>query len=301
MLLSLTARTSTQPTVGMSRRAAMTLLAAATWADASWGRDTVERRPTKPAIALLQEAPADIDPAGFLVSEKYDGARGVWDGEQLRFRSGLPVPAPRWFTERLPPVPLDGELWLGRGRFEALSGAVRRQVPDDAEWRAIRYMVFELPGGQGDFSQRAARIKAMAAQVAWGQLAAAPQLVVADRAALARRLDEVVQGGGEGLVLHRADALYATGRLPGLLKLKPLQDAEAVVLGHEPGQGRHAGRLGALRVRSEDGREFSIGTGLSDAQRTQPPAIGTQITFSYRGRTESGLPRFASFKRESGI
>ena len=301
MLLSLTARTSTQPTVGMSRRAAMTLLAAAACVDASWGRDTVERRPTKPAIALAQEAPDGIDPQGYLVSEKYDGARGIWDGAQLRFRSGLPVPAPRWFTERLPPVPLDGELWLGRGRFEALSGAVRRQVPDDAEWRAIRYMVFELPDGQGDFSQRAARITALASQVAWGQLVAVPQSVVADRAALARRLDEVVQGGGEGLVLHRADALYATGRLPGLLKLKPQQDAEAVVLGHEPGQGRHAGRLGALRVRSEDGREFSIGTGLSDAQRAQPPAIGTQITFNYRGRTESGLPRFASFKRESGI
>lgn len=301
MLLSLTARTSTQPTVGMSRRAAMTLLAAAACVDASWGRDTVERRPTKPAIALAQEAPDGIDPQGYLVSEKYDGARGIWDGAQLRFRSGLPVPAPRWFTERLPPVPLDGELWLGRGRFEALSGAVRRQVPDDAEWRAIRYMVFELPDGQGDFSQRAARITALASQVAWGQLVAVPQSVVADRAALARRLGEVVQGGGEGLVLHRADALYATGRLPGLLKLKPQQDAEAVVLGHEPGQGRHAGRLGALRVRSEDGREFSIGTGLSDAQRAQPPAIGTQITFNYRGRTESGLPRFASFKRESGI
>ena len=250
-----------------------------------------------PALPLAQEAPPDIDPAGYLVSEKFDGARGVWSGTQLRFRSGLPVPAPRWFTERLPPVALDGELWLGRGRFEALSGAVRRQVPDEAEWRAIRYMVFEQPDGQGDFAQRASRIRALVAQIAWPQLVAVDQDRIADRAGLKRRLNEVVQGGGEGLVLHRANALYATGRLPGLLKLKPLSDAEAQVLAHLAGHGKFAGRMGALQVRGDDGVEFVIGTGFTDAQREQPPAVGSTITYTYRGRTETGVPRFASFKR----
>ncbi len=287
-------QTTAKPCNPPTRRQALAAILGAGAFSASHGAGN------KPALPLLQDAPAGIDPAGYLVSEKYDGARGVWDGARLRFRSGLAVPAPRWFTDRLPPLPLDGELWLGRGRFEALSGAVRRQVPDDAEWRAIRYMVFELPGGQGDFAQRAQRLRALAADIAWGQLVAVEQTTVADRRALARRLDEVVKGGGEGLVLHRADAPYATGRLPTLLKLKPLQDADAVVLGHEPGQGRNSGRLGALRVRCEDGHEFSVGTGLSDAQRARPPAIGTVISFNYRGRTESGVPRFASFKRERG-
>ena len=93
-------------------------------------------RPT-PAVMLARDAPAAIDPAGFLVSEKLDGVRALWDGRSLRFRSGLAVAAPVWFTERLPPEPLDGELWLARGRFEALSGIVRRARPGDADWRTL--------------------------------------------------------------------------------------------------------------------------------------------------------------------
>jgi DNA ligase-1 len=252
-------------------------------------------------LPLAQEAPADVDPAGHLVSEKFDGARALWDGQALRFRSGLPVAAPAWFTARLPAQALDGELWLGRGRFEALSGAVRRQQPDDTEWRQIRYLVFELPGAPGDFAQRAARIEALVRNTAWPQLVAVAQRPVADRAALQAHLKAVVADGGEGLVLHRADSLYATGRQAALLKLKPLHDAEAVVVAHLPGRGKHAGRLGALRVRTPDGLEFQIGTGFSDAQREQPPRIGATVTYTHRGVTAGEVPRFASFLREREV
>jgi DNA ligase-1 len=102
-------------------------------------------------------------------------------------------------------------------------------------------------------------------------------------------------------MLHRADALYETGRSPALLKLKPLQDADAVVVGHQPGQGRHAGRLGALKVRTQEGREFLLGTGFTDEQRDQPPAVGTVVTFTYQGTTAQGVPRFASFLRVRSV
>lgn len=248
-------------------------------------------------LLLAQDAPDGIDPAGYLVSEKYDGVRAFWDGRQLRFRSGLPIAAPAWFTQRLPQVALDGELWFGRGRFEALSGCVRRLVPDDAEWRQVRYMVFELPDAPGTFEQRAARIEALAAQQVWPQLQAVPHTRITTKQALQQRLDAVVRDGGEGLVLHRADAPYFTGRNAALLKLKPLHDAEARVIGHEAGRGKHAGRLGALRVRTEEGVEFSIGTGFSDAQRDNPPPLGAVVTYTHRGHTEGGVPRFASFLR----
>ena len=248
-------------------------------------------------LPLAQEAPVDVDPTGHLVSEKYDGARALWDGRRLRFRSGVPITAPAWFTARLPSLALDGELWLGRGRFEALSAAVRRQQPDDAEWRQVRYLVFELPDAAGDFARRAARIEALAGATAWPSLVAVAQRPVADRAALQARLREVVDGGGEGLVLHRADALYTTGRSSALLKLNPLHDAEGVVVAHLPGRGKHAGRLGALRVRTPEGLEFQIGTGFSDAQREDPPRIGAVVTYSHRGMTAGAVPRFASFLR----
>ena len=238
-----------------------------------------------------------LDPAAFLVSEKFDGVRGVWDGKALRSRSGRAITAPPSFTAGWPAVPLDGELWLGLGRFDDISGLVRRDMPDAAAWRAVRYLVFELPGAVGDFATRARAIAALVRQSAAPALVAVDQTRVTDRAALRRRLDAVVAQGGEGLALHRADAPYLTGRSDAVLKLKPSLDAEAQVVGHHAGRGKYAGLLGALAVRTPEGRRFLLGSGLSDAQRRDPPPIGSLVTYRYRDLTGTGLPRFASFLR----
>lgn len=250
-----------------------------------------------PTILLANVYSDQVDVSRYMVSEKLDGVRAVWDGEVLRFRSGKPINAPAWFIAGLPKQPLDGELWIGRGQFERLSGIVRHEIADDAGWRDVCYMVFELPDAPGTFRERAEQIRRVVreANVPW--LFEIPQFFPVDRDSLKRRFDEVVRGGGEGLMLHLADAPYQTGRSDVLLKMKPLQDAEAVVVGHQPGKGRLAGMLGALRVRTPDGREFMLGTGFSDAQRRDPPALGATLTYRYRDLTAKGLPRFASFLR----
>ncbi len=236
-------------------------------------------------------------PASWLVSEKLDGVRAHWDGAQLSFRSGRPIAAPDGFLARLPGTPLEGELWLGRGRFDELSGLVRRASPDDAGWRQVRYMLFELPGAAGTFAERAAVLDALARRIGWSQLQAIPQRTVSGREAVSAWLAEVVGEGGEGLILHRASAPYRAGRSTDIVKLKPQHDEDAVVIGHLAGRGRLAGRLGALRVRRDDGAVFDLGTGLSDAQRDDPPPLGSTVTYTFRGRTPGGLPRFASFLR----
>ena len=291
------ARTHGNAPAPLSRRCMLGWLTAAGLPALSLPAAQARAKPVAPAVMLAREAPEGIDPAGYLISEKLDGARAVWDGRVLRFRSGMPIAAPAWFTARLPALPLDGELWLARGRFEALSGTVRRLQPVDAEWREVRYQLFDMPGAPGPFSERAARLQALARQAAWPAMAAVPQERLADRAELQRRLAAVVNAGGEGLMLHRADAPWLPGRSEALLKLKPLHDAEALVTGHVAGRGKHEGRLGALRVRLEDGRQFLIGTGFTDAEREHPPAIGTPVTYTYRSLTTNGVPRFASFLR----
>lgn len=253
--------------------------------------------PTPPDLLLAEVMPPDLNPAAYLVSEKFDGVRAYWDGRALWFRGGGRIPAPAWFLERLPPVPLDGELWMGRGRFEELSGEVRREQPREDAWRRIRYLVFELPGAPGPFEARARAIEALVARVGWPQLEAVAQTRVKDRAELQARLRDVLKAGGEGLMLHRADAPYATGRSDALLKLKPLLDAEAVVVGHIPGKGRLAGLVGALEVETPEGRRFRIGSGLTDALRRDPPPLGATITYTYRGLTRTGLPRFPAYLR----
>jgi DNA ligase-1 len=256
-----------------------------------------------PALLLAKnygQSANSVDISRYWVSEKLDGVRAYWDGERFVTRGGQPIHAPQWFVDGLPKQALDGELWMGRGRFERLSATVRRVRPDDAAWREVRFMVYEAPGVAGTFSERIFAIREQVAQAhsnnsAW--LEAVEQFRVSDAPALQEHLQRIARAGGEGLMLHRADALYETGRSDSLLKLKLWQDAEATVIAHLPGRGKHQGRLGALRVRAADGREFSLGTGFSDQQRQHPPAVGSVITYRYNDLTAKGQPRFARFWR----
>lgn len=259
--------------------------------------DASQAHAAVPAVLLAQHFTEAIDPGAYWVSEKLDGVRAIWDGETLRFRSGRTIRAPRWFVDGLPAHPLDGELWIGRGQFERVSAAVRRDHPLDAEWQAISYQIFEWPGAAGTFTDRIDAIEASIARtnVAW--LKQIAQVRVADRQALMAKLLQVEREGGEGLMLHRADALWQAGRSDALLKLKRHHDAEAKVIAHLPGKGKYRGLCGALLVEMADGKRFRLGSGLSDAQRHSPPPVGSMVTYRYRGYTVNGLPRFASFVR----
>ena len=251
-----------------------------------------------PALLLAGRYRPGIDLRDWWVSEKYDGVRAHWDGRQLRTRGGEPINAPAWFTAGWPALPMDGELWAGRGRFEHAQSAAAREQPDDAQWRALRYMVFDLPAHPGSFDERLAALRAAVSALDHTWIQAVPQRKVAGDAELQALLRAVVRGGGEGLMLHRGASLYRAGRGEDLLKLKTHDDAEARVIAHVPGKGKHAGRLGALMVETPEGRRFALGTGFTDAQRADPPPVGSWVTYRFRGLHEgSGLPRFASFLR----
>ena len=254
-------------------------------------------QPAAPALLLANEYRSGLDVSLYLVSEKFDGVRAVWDGKTLRFRSGREVAAPAWFLAKLPATPLDGELWLARGKFDELSGIVRKAQPVDDEWRRVSFLIFELPDAPGTFAERYARIVELVRQTSWPQLQAVEQMRIPNKRALDAKLATVAKNGGEGLMLHLADAPYGTGRSDVLVKMKPLRDTEAVVTAHLPGKGKYTGKMGALQVRMPDGRSFKLGTGFTDAQRKNPPPVGSTVTYTYRDFTKNGLPRFASFLR----
>jgi DNA ligase-1 len=158
-------------------------------------------------------------------------------------------------------------------------------------------MVFDLPAHPGRFTERIQAYQALVQQLNRPWLQAVPQERVDSHTELMERLDRLVKAGGEGLMLHRGDSFYRAERNNDLLKVKTYEDAEARVLQQLPGQGRHAGRMGALLVETADGVRFRLGTGFTDAQRDHPPAEGTWVTYRFRGLNESGVPRFASFVR----
>lgn len=250
-----------------------------------------------PDILLAHICQQGLDVREYLVSEKLDGIRAVWDGKQLVSRQGHPIHAPAWFTKQFPAQALDGELWIARGQFELLSATVRQTVPEDAAWQKVTFYVFELPNAEGSFADRARRLEQLAQKINSPYLKAIKQFHVQDEQSLKRTLDSVVARHGEGLMLHRADAPYLTGRNHALLKLKPQLDAEAIVIAHVPGKGKYVGKMGALLVEMPDGLQFKLGTGFTDAERANPPPIGSQVTYTYRDITKKGKPKFASFVR----
>lgn len=233
----------------------------------------------------------------WLVSEKYDGVRAYWDGHRLYSRSGYPIKPPTAITRHWPDTPLEGELWSGYGRYSEVAALINRHQTTADDWKHVRFMLFDLPHWPGTFRQRSARLEALIATTEASNLVAIRQHSGLNQPALERLLDATISRGGEGLMLHRASALYQFSRSTDLRKLKRHQDAEAIVVAHLPGKGKYTGKLGALLVELEDGRRFRLGTGFSDAERAEPPPVGSQVTFRYDGLTTHGLPRFARFLR----
>lgn len=250
-----------------------------------------------PNLLLANVYRAQVELDDYWVSEKLDGVRAYWDGKHLISRQGNILHAPAWFTAGFPPHPLDGELWAGRGTFEQVSGTVRQLNPDDELWRDLRYMVFDLPIPDVTFESRLYTLRKLIADLSIPHLQIVEQYKISDHQALMNHLDEIVRAGGEGLMLHRGGAFYRAARSDDLLKVKTRDDAEGVVIAHLPGKGKYQGMMGSLLIEAPSGIRFKIGTGFSDAQRANPPPVGSLITYKYSGLTKNNIPRFASFLR----
>ena len=255
-----------------------------------------EDRPI-PDLLLANIFQSDIKLQNYWVSEKFDGVRAYWNGANFVSRQGNVFHAPEWFTGVLPKMALDGELWLGRGEFERLSGVVRRQSPDDSSWSGIKFMIFDLPGHTGVFDERLKRLEEIVANIKTPHIQLVEQFKVPDHEALIKKLDDMVKQGAEGLMLHLGSSVYKNGRSDDLLKLKKHFDAEAVVIDYISGKGKYKGMLGSLEVETSEKTRFKIGSGFSDDERKHPPAIGSIVTYKYFGLTNKGIPRFASFVR----
>ncbi|MZI93910.1 DNA ligase [Vibrio sp. CAIM 722] len=252
-----------------------------------------------PKLTLAKEYQSGLALRDYWVSEKYDGIRALWTGSELVTRSGKVIHAPKWFTDSMPPDHrVEGELWAGRGQFNQVQKTVLDEHPDDQAWKNIRWMVFDLPAHAGDYTMRYAVLNHWVHSLNKPFVQVVGYRTFQDEQALRAYHHSVEHNGAEGVMLRRIRDSYQIGRSESLLKLKSYQDAEAVVIGYKKGNGRLRGKVGALRVRNEAGHLFYIGSGLTDAERESPPAVGATITYRYNGETSTGKPRFARFMRE---
>lgn len=298
------------------------------------------------SVMLAQTWDRTIDVVGWLMSEKLDGHRAWWDGGVTRgmpcvdvpwanidkdrkivFATGLwsrnakPIQAPGWFLDSLPQMALDGELYIGRGTVQRLASAIKKKVPVDSEWRAVRYHVFDTPPWE---------VITSTTGLGWGtrdkvvepplgndpgisdRIVTVEQTLVRGLDDIEGRLCEVVAGGGEGLMLRRPGSAWTPIRSWDLLKVKkPLIGTGTVVGYNWAREGKLAGLMGCLRV-EWSGKTFLV-SGFTDLEReciggTWAPGgigdgrviafpIGSRISFVYREKTLDGAPKEGRYLR----
>ncbi|KAJ3042037.1 hypothetical protein HDV00_008330 [Rhizophlyctis rosea] len=275
-----------------------------------------------PALLLANKYEDKVDPTGWWISEKLDGVRALWDPARKTFvsRLGNPFTAPAWFVQDLPKdMSLDGELFAGRGEFASTVSVVK--TINSPHWHKIKFHIFDAPSiGHLPFESRLDKIKKWATTFPTSsppssssskgkskatdppsKATTAEHITLVDhekcknRKHVTEMLGEVEKKGGEGLMLRKPGSLYEGKRSGTLLKVKSFYDAEAVVIGHEPGKGKHTGACGALKCKMESGKLFNVGTGMSDAERRNPPPKGAIITYRFQELTNDGVPRFPSY------
>mmetsp|Transcript_30455 Transcript_30455/g.46638 ORF Transcript_30455/g.46638 Transcript_30455/m.46638 type:complete len:463 (-) Transcript_30455:8-1396(-) len=234
-------------------------------------------------------------PEEFLMSEKLDGMRALWNGRQLVSRQGNVIDAPAFFVEGFPhDLALDGELFCGRGEFQRTVSIARRKNGGN-QWRSLRFVVFDAPSIDAGFEERLAIAEAMVGHLEFVKIHS--HQACRDLNHLAAELKRIEDLGGEGLMMRKKNSSYKHGRSKDLLKVKTFVDDDALVRAHQAGKGRHRGRMGALMCRLRDGTEFKVGSGFSDNERERPPAVGSVISFRYFERTKAGVPRFPVYLR----
>ncbi len=236
------------------------------------------------------------DIEGWFMSEKLDGIRGYWDGEQLKTKNGYKIHAPKWFTKNLPPFALDGELWTKRGDFENIQSIVLDDIPSK-KWKEISYQIFEVPYIEGNFTERLQYANKWLKEKQIKHAQVIKQIKYKNKEHLNKYLHYIENLGGEGVVIKNPKLLYFTGRSANILKVKSFDDMEGKVIGINPGKGKFTDLMGSLTLSLENGVIFRLGGGFKLEERKHPPSIGSMVTFKYYSFTKNKKPKFASFIR----
>lgn len=235
------------------------------------------------------------DISGWVMSEKLDGIRGIWNGKELQTRKGKKIYAPKWFIKNFPPFRLDGELWTKRADFENIQNIVMDKTPSK-DWKDITYNIFEVPNAKGDFLKRLEKIIKWLEKNPNSTIRVIPQIFIKDKNHLNEYLNTLLNKNAEGLIIRNPKKEFHIGRSVFILKVKKTQDMEGKVIGINISEKTKI--LKSLKIKLPNNIVFNLGGGFTKEQRENPPEIGSIITFKYYGLTKKGKPKFASFLHE---
>ncbi|XP_033114733.1 DNA ligase-like [Anneissia japonica] len=247
-------------------------------------------------VMLAHKYTDDVDPKGWWMSEKLDGLRAFWNGNNFYSRLGNKFYAPEYFTKNFPKdIQLDGELFFGRGEFSKAVSIVKSKDVDKG-WDKLTFEIFDAPNIKAEFEDRIEAVADYFEKNRTPYVHVLEHVLCKGKDNIEQQLKRVETLSGEGLMIREAKSDYDFGtRSKTLLKIKSFYDAEAIVIGYEKGKGRNTGVVGALCCRMECGTKFSVGSGLNDKERKNPPKKGSIITYKFQELTKSGKPRFPTY------
>jgi DNA ligase-1 len=263
-------------------------------------------------------------PIGWYMSEKFDGQRALWDGEKFVTRgsaNGYPrvYPyVPDWFITLMPPgIALDGEFYTKRSAFQEigflkskLSGKHTKEELDK-KWIMLKYQVFDLPTNE-PFEKRMESLEKIVhsrckewdkiklpSYLTKGEcpLLFTKQYLIKNENQIDTFYNELVSNEAEGIMIRAPKIPYIPKRTRFMLKLKPEEDDECVIVGYKPGEGKYKNMLGSFLC-EKGNKQFYVG-GMTDEIRKnylQTHPVGTKITYKFTFLTDDNLPRHPRYK-----
>ncbi|MCI2236405.1 DNA ligase [Helicobacter sp. CaF467b] len=234
----------------------------------------------------------------YLMSEKLDGIRGIWNGKTLHTRNNNPLNPPNFWLKNFPPFSLDGELWLDYESFEQTSSIIRTSNPHPKEWQKITYYVFDAPNVCQNCTllERLDKLQKYLDKNPTPHIKIIPQIKIQDKTHLQSYFQSILDKKGEGIIIRQNDSPYNNSNHS--YKYKPYMDSECKVIGYTQGKGKFKGKLGAILCQANfkgELKTFKIGSGFTQKERENPPPINSLITYKYNGFTKNNLPRFPVF------
>ena len=214
-----------------------------------------------------------------MYSEKLDGVRCLWTGKQLLTRKGHKLAPPDFFTRGFPNSALDGELYLGRGKYNELLEGLKSKKEEF--WMNLTYCVFDAPNLNLQFSQRYSLISQIIPQLKTEFIRLIPHLPARNMDNTKDVLKKIEEQNGEGIVLRNPRALYEHKRSWGALKFKSYQEFDGIVKSLDKDH----------TVVEWQGKEIKAATNLSKL------TVGARVTVRYEKTLPDGsLHRPVAFR-----
>jgi DNA ligase-1 len=154
------------------------------------------------------------------LSEKLDGVRAYWNGSNLISKNSKTLYCPNWFTEGLPSgISLDGELWMGRGKLENTMATLNSSDINESSWKDMKYMIFDLVGCKKPIEDRMKEMEEMKSKLP-SHIEVLKRIECTGNDELIELLKEIIENGGEGLMVNKPQSIYIGERTRTILKVK---------------------------------------------------------------------------------